>query len=539
MVSSAIVGDKQFDERIQLQAVRILSQILSSENCRETSWKREDQSNKSSAMLREVLFYYASTTLQKSKPVFYDIAKLYDGQDRFYLAALNIACGTDPARRDAILVDFDKHFPEWNDKVAELVFELRPKCMMLKLPGLLSDGKLTPMQKARIVDILAASPEADAGKTMLTLLAADHQPEVKAKALANLRLFLPTKWKDLVKSQELGVTIDEFLNGPYQRPLGFELAAVAQDMSRVPVIAGYANRKDRLATERAAAIQALGQLRCEASMKVLADVMGARGDPLAPQAATALGLLITNTKPDAISQTSLESLQRKLQKNDNEPPELVNAILASLASSKLGTQWLLQQQEAKKLRPELAAEAGKLLRNSPFQGERNKALILFPAVAKLDLKTLPPPAELAKRTGDAKAGREVYLASFKGEAQCMKCHTVHKEGGAIGPDLSAIGKKASRENLFESILQPSKAVADQFVTWKIDSDDGSSATGLIVKETPTEIVLRDANGKDYTFAAKSMVKKKTPTSLMAEDVVKALTEQELIDLVEYLYSLKE
>ena len=35
-----------------------------------------------------------------------------------------------------------------------------------------------------------------------------------------------------------------------------------------------------------------------------------------------------------------------------------------------------------------------------------------------------------------------------------------------------IGKKASKENLFESILMPSKAIADQYVTWKVDTDSG-------------------------------------------------------------------
>ena len=56
-----------------------------------------------------------------------DLAKQYDGKDRFYLEAIGIAVGHhDKARRDVILADFDKEFPEWNDKVADLVWELRP-----------------------------------------------------------------------------------------------------------------------------------------------------------------------------------------------------------------------------------------------------------------------------------------------------------------------------------------------------------------------------------------------------------------------------
>ncbi len=142
---------------------------------------------------------------------FYLLAKLYDGQDIFYRAALNIACGTDPIRRDKILADFDKHFPEWNDKVADLVWELRPKSVLPRLGKLLVDAKLTAAQKGRIVDILASSDDVAAGQTMLDVLKSDAAPEVKARAIESLKLFLPTKWKGLQTGKELAATIDLLL----------------------------------------------------------------------------------------------------------------------------------------------------------------------------------------------------------------------------------------------------------------------------------------------------------------------------------------
>ena len=121
----------------------------------------------------------------------------------------------------------------------------------------------------------------------------------------------------------------------------------------------------------------------------------------------------------------------------------------------------------------------------------------------------------------------------------MKCHTVRGQGGQIGPDLSMIGKKASRENLFESILYPSKAIADQYVTWVIDTKKGQTLTGLIVSETKDQIVLRDANGKDTTVEQTQIdMRTKSLKSLMPEDLIAFLTEDELVDLVEYLFTLK-
>src|SRR5262249_23585657 len=110
---------------------------------------------------------------------------------------------------------------------------------------------------------------------------------------------------------------------------------------------------------------------------------------------------------------------------------------------------------------------------------------------------------------------------------------------AVGPDLSMIGKKASRENLFESILYPSKAIADQYVTWVIETDKGLFISGLIVEENKDVVVLRDAEGRDTRVATKSIEKRTKGTkSLMPEDLVGQLSEDELVDLVEYLFSLK-
>ncbi|MBY0455954.1 MAG: PQQ-dependent sugar dehydrogenase, partial [Gemmataceae bacterium] len=100
------------------------------------------------AYRRELILGLRNREPKDIKLAFFKLARAYDGQDIFYRAALNIACGTDPARRDAILADFDTHFPEWNDKVADLVWELRPKSVLPRLGKLLSDPKLTGPQKA-------------------------------------------------------------------------------------------------------------------------------------------------------------------------------------------------------------------------------------------------------------------------------------------------------------------------------------------------------------------------------------------------------
>src|SRR5262249_2031002 len=143
------------------------------------------------------------------------------------------------------------------------------------------------------------------------------------------------------------------------------------------------------------------------------------------------------------------------------------------------------------------------------------------------------------RKGDAARGQKLIAASIKNDMQCLKCHTISGVGGQIGPDLSVIGKKASKENLFESILNPSKAIADQYLTWQIETKKGLSLTGLIVEETPTVITLRDGNGKDTKIDKKDIESRdKSPKSLMPDDLLAYMTEDDLVDIVAYLFGLK-
>ncbi len=489
--------------------------------------------------LREALLMMPRFTPQQVAKLLPVFAKHYDGQDIFYRAALNIAVGTDPARRDEILADFDKQFPEWNDKVADLVWELRPKSMLPKLGKLLEDPKLTGPQKARLVDILASSPDASAGATMLTLLGSAAPDEVKARALDNLRLFLPTKWNALAAKEDLGKAIKGLLADEKSRLTGLQLVSAAKySAGREQVVAIATDGKVSHAI-RVEAIRTLGQLPSADSLKALIAI-GQPENPLSVDVVKAIGLMLPNgQKIDATGTQALDALKQAIT-SEKATPELKSAALGALAGNRYGTQWLLEIRQSKEMPESLVAEAGRLLRNSPFAGERNKALLLFPAAGKLDPKKLPSAAVLAKRNGDAKHGEQVFAASLKGETQCLRCHMVRGIGGQIGPDLSMIGKKGSKENLYDSLLTPSKAIADQYVQWKVNTSDGKSITGLQMSESETTRVIRDANGKDYVInkADEDGKPQKSLVSIMPDNLVAAFTEDEMVDVVEYLMTLK-
>ncbi len=486
---------------------------------------------------RELLLLLRDMTPETGKPWIIEAAKMYDGKDRFYLAALGIAVGADPKRRDVILADFDKHFPEWDDKVADLVWELRPPQAVGLLRDRVADAKFTPAQRGRMIDVLATSDDKDAGKLLLDVLKTGVPTEVRDKVIENLTLFLPGKWRDLRQSKELAAAVDELMNKADTRGTGLALMAAAEMTGAVGKINDIAKDDKQPAELRAAAVQTLGSLPTAESAAALDAMLRAEPASLRLEAIKALGRLAEPQAKRPSTDPALKSLRQLVTGKDVER-SLSQAALVALSGSREGTEWLLDAGKKDQIPEGLRADAGRVLRNSPYPDLRNRALVDFPTV-KLDPKKLPRVADLVARTGDEARGKQLLAASGNNNMQCLKCHAVRGAGGAIGPDLSVIGKKASRENLFESILEPNKAIADQFVTWVVETKKGVSVSGLLVEETPTALVIRDANGKDTRIDPKDVDSRtKSLTSLMPGDLLAYMTEDEVVDMVAYLLSLK-
>jgi len=129
---------------------------------------------------------------------------------------------------------------------------------------------------------------------------------------------------------------------------------------------------------------------------------------------------------------------------------------------------------------------------------------------------------------------------FNTTGTCAKCHIVNDIGKEVGPNLSEIGSKLSTQAMFESILFPSAAVSHNYETYTIITDDGTSISGVLVSDTPESVTLKGADAIPKTVKKSQideMVQQKI--SLMPADLQKVMTEQELIDVVKYLETLKK
>ncbi|MFO0876623.1 MAG: PVC-type heme-binding CxxCH protein [Gemmataceae bacterium] len=140
--------------------------------------------------------------------------------------------------------------------------------------------------------------------------------------------------------------------------------------------------------------------------------------------------------------------------------------------------------------------------------------------------------------GDAEAGRRIFL--HKGEVSCLRCHKIEGQGtGEVGPDLTGIGSKQTREYLLESILHPSKQIARGFETVEVVLVTGQVRAGILKSETPKELRLLTAEGTLLTIPTSQIEERRSGKSAMPEDLVKQLSRHELRDLVAFLASLRE
>ncbi|MEZ5385716.1 MAG: PQQ-dependent sugar dehydrogenase [Prosthecobacter sp.] len=140
--------------------------------------------------------------------------------------------------------------------------------------------------------------------------------------------------------------------------------------------------------------------------------------------------------------------------------------------------------------------------------------------------------------GDAKRG--VELVSMTGKmAACLACHIINGTGRDFGPDLSKVGSRLTREQILESLHQPSKAIAKGYETWMLTLKDDSVQTGFVVNPGDVGVTLKLPSGQPQTFDRSQIKRQKVaPISLMPEGLLQSMTEQEAADLIAFLAGLK-
>jgi putative heme-binding domain-containing protein len=217
--------------------------------------------------------------------------------------------------------------------------------------------------------------------------------------------------------------------------------------------------------------------------------------------------------------------------------ELQKLAVRALARTNVGAQTLVKMAEEGKFPEELRLSAASSLAQVQYPELKDAIAKHFPMPNALGGQPLPPIAELAKAKGDATKGRAIFE---RAESACITCHKVNDKGVDFGPALTEIGTKLPKEAIYESIINPNAGVSMGFETWQLSLNDGGAAMGILRSETAEGVVLALPGGTTTKIAKGAIAKReKLPNSMMPSGLNQALSKDDLIDLVEYLASLKK
>jgi putative heme-binding domain-containing protein len=229
-----------------------------------------------------------------------------------------------------------------------------------------------------------------------------------------------------------------------------------------------------------------------------------------------------------------EALSSLIEQADVSKVIKVDAAVG-LARSKAMHGKLIEFAKSNQLPADAMTLIGATLRNSEDAAIKSAANELFPAL-KTSQTQLPPLEILVKKNGNPANGKALY----NGVATCSQCHMVGTEGKNVGPALTEIGSKLSKDAMYVSILAPSAGISHNYESFAVRTDDDETIIGLMVSDTAESVTIKDAKGIERTINRKNVGEiKKQEKSLMPENLQETMNEQGLVDLVEYLMTLKK
>jgi len=133
-------------------------------------------------------------------------------------------------------------------------------------------------------------------------------------------------------------------------------------------------------------------------------------------------------------------------------------------------------------------------------------------------------------------GRRMFATAF-----CSRCHRYGQEGYPIGPDLTRVASRFSREVLLDEILLPSRTIAENYRTVLLNLKDGRQLAGQIIPNldyrAPKLQLAQDPLHPDkITQISKHHIinQEHSTVSLMPLGLLNLLDQEEILDLLAWL-----
>jgi quinoprotein glucose dehydrogenase len=245
---------------------------------------------------------------------------------------------------------------------------------------------------------------------------------------------------------------------------------------------------------RAATLESLGRLAPETAFEVVTKILTS-GKPDDQQRAYAL---LTKLEHPKAAGTLLERMKKLSAQPGAVQLDILNAV-------------------AKRPEPEFKASI------ADYEASLDKAnpLAAF---------------HIAIEGGNVDNGQKI----FHGSGNCVQCHKAGaRPGGEAGPNLNGIAARENGQYILESIVEPNAKLTPGYSPIAITMNDGSLVSGLMMKETDTEVVVKNIETKKETICKKSDIKTLPPAMSTMPPMGLILSKSDIRDLIAFLQTLNK
>ena len=135
--------------------------------------------------------------------------------------------------------------------------------------------------------------------------------------------------------------------------------------------------------------------------------------------------------------------------------------------------------------------------------------------------------------GDPSKGERLY----RDEGDCTSCHMIDGAGGLRGPDLSTIGDRRSPDDLLSDLVEPDERVRPRWWRMRVIHRDGTSVAGLRMNEGTYSVRILDEDNKLWSFRKRDLRESERIETSSMPSYAEAFSDDELVDVVAYLYGL--
>ncbi|MFP4339118.1 MAG: PVC-type heme-binding CxxCH protein [Cyclobacteriaceae bacterium] len=469
-----------------------------------------------SQVRREVALALRYLESAEADEVWASLAQQHDGEDRWYLEALGIGADLHAASRFSAWMN--QVGEDWDTKAGQdIVWRMRsPETIPLLAELIRSSESNTYRDRLRYFRAFDFHADPSKEEVLAQLAVEQHPQQAEISMLALNHLSSETVKQSPRLRTALKNSVDRSAGSKEYIELikKYELKEYTQNLMAMAI----QMPEEELGAEAARLLLHLDQ------KKAMQRLMEQGSPEDRKNMITALRRVNSGESHD---------LLEYVIRSQEQPLEVRESAVMAFANSWGGEDRLLNMVRSGNLHADLDSVAAvvfsRAMRNSIYE----EAAALMELPGQTQEGELPSIKELVSMKGNPESGMTVFARA------CQNCHVVNGQGIDYGPALSEIGDKLTKDAMYKAILNPSEGISFGYEGYTVELTDGSTVTGYILSKTEDELQLRMYGGMTNTYKMSQIASlEEMEQSLMFDNLERSMTQQELIDLVEYLTTLR-